>query len=121
LPLFRGRAKRLAFVSGRATVATKTPTQSELEALWNSIGEEFDEPEDDDVIDYLRVLIRGGLDSAVYRVPGDPGRTKRLETYLSMVENGYESSSIEEQQKNENTYKYVVAKLRRAINKPVEL
>jgi hypothetical protein len=102
-------------------VPTKAPTERELEDLWDSIGTKFSDEEHDSLIKDLRVLIRAGLDSAVYRVPDDIWKAERLKTALSMVDKWHEDSAIDEKTIHENTYKYVARKLNRAIDRPFEL
>lgn len=102
-------------------MATRGPTQDELEAMWMSIGEEFSEREHDTVITDLRTLIRMELEGAVYQVTGDIRAKRRLQTALTMIGKWYEELDENEKRKHENTYLYVVGKLNRAVNKPIEL
>jgi hypothetical protein len=100
---------------------TRAPTQAELEAMWMSIGEEFSEPVHDTVITDLQKLIRIELKGAVYQVTGDMREKGRLQTALSMVEKWYEELDADEKLKHEITSLYVVGKLKRAVNKPIEV
>jgi hypothetical protein len=102
-------------------MAIKTPTQLALEAMWHSIGVEFSDQEHDGIITDLRTLIRIELDGAVYQVTGDIREMARLQTALSMVEKWYEEADADERHKHEDTYRYVVGKLKRAVNRPIEL
>jgi len=104
-------------------MAIRKPTKQELYDMWDSIGiETGDDDYNREYFDgYLQPLMVEGLEGAVYHVTGDEPEMNRLKAALSIVEKWYENPESDAKEKHENTYRYVVSKLKRAIERPKEL